>query len=306
VIFLLVVVMNSSPELKLLNGRNTKCVPKKAQISELLVVSLGTTIESSFRRHKLEYELTQFCHTQAMGRHFSITPAVFCATLLLLTAHRIEADVNITGCPTLNEEASSFAIPFPMDFIIIVILVCFSALFSGLTLGLLGLDKIGLEIIIAGDDPELAKCARSIAPVRANGNLLLCTLLLGNVAVNALLSILMANMTSGLVGFLVSTFMIVIFGEIIPQATCSRYALQIGSRSLPIVKVFIYALYIICKPLSMILDKALGEEIGTIHSRTELRKMLEIHVKHKAVDVESGKVMDGYVLFFFSICRLFD
>jgi metal transporter CNNM len=45
----------------------------------------------------------------------------------------------------------------------------------------------------------------------------------------------------------------------------------------------------------MILDKALGEEIGTIHSRTELRKMLEIHVQHQAVDEESGKVMDGYV-----------
>jgi metal transporter CNNM len=234
-----------------------------------------------------------------MARHCRIThPAVFCPPLLLplllllLTAQQAEADTNTTGCPTLTEE-SSFALPFPLDFIIIVFLVCFSALFSGLTLGVLGLDKIGLEIIIAGDDPELAECARIIAPVRANGNLLLCTLLLGNVAVNALLSILMANMTSGLVGFLVSTFMIVIFGEIIPQATCSRYALQIGSRSLPVVKSFIFALYIICKPLSMLLDKALGEEIGTIHSRTELRKMLEIHVQHEAVDVESGKVMDG-------------
>lgn len=216
--------------------------------------------------------------------------------LLLLTAHHVDADTNTTACPTLKEE-SSFSLPFPADLLIIVFLVCFSALFSGLTLGLLGLDKIGLEIIIAGDDPELARCARIIAPVRANGNLLLCTLLLGNVAVNALLSILMANMTSGLVGFLVSTFMIVIFGEIIPQATCSRYALQIGSKSLPIVKGFIFALYVICKPLSLVLDKALGEEIGTIHSRTELRKMLEIHVQHEAVDVESGKVMDGWVGF---------
>lgn len=232
-----------------------------------------------------------------MAQSKRITHALFISVLLLLlllTGHHVKADTNSTGCPSLEEE-SSFALPFPLDYIIIIFLICFSALFSGLTLGLLGLDKIGLEIIIAGDDPELAACASIIAPVRANGNLLLCTLLLGNVAVNALLSILMANMTSGLVGFLVSTFMIVIFGEIIPQATCSRYALQIGSKSLPIVKSFIFALYIICKPLSMILDKALGEEIGTIHSRTELRKMLEIHVKHNAVDMESGKVMDGYV-----------
>jgi len=68
----------------------------------------------------------------------------------------------------------------------------------------------------------------------ANGNLLLCTLLLGNVAVNALLSILMADLTGGMTGFLVSTFAIVIFGEIVPQASCSRYPLEIGSLCVPV------------------------------------------------------------------------
>ena len=104
----------------------------------------------------------------------------------------------------------------------IVLLSCFSALFSGLTLGLLSLDKIGLKIVMSGGDEHLAALAATIAPVRENGNLLLCTLLLGNVAVNAYLSILMAEITSGLAGFLISTAVIVIFGEIIPQASCSR------------------------------------------------------------------------------------
>lgn len=58
---------------------------------------------------------------------------------------------------------------------------------------------------------------QKIIPVRANGNLLLCTLLLGNVAVNALLSIVLANLTSGVVGFILSTAIITLFGEIIPQ-----------------------------------------------------------------------------------------
>jgi metal transporter CNNM len=47
----------------------------------------------------------------------------------------------------------------------------------------------------------------------------------------------MADISGGLYGFLISTFAIVIFGEIIPQATCSRYPLEIGNASLPITKV---------------------------------------------------------------------
>lgn len=199
---------------------------------------------------------------------------------------------NGTSCSTPEEEAT-VSLPFPLNYIIVLFLIMLSALFSGLTLGLLGLDKIGLEIVISGDNPKLAECARQIKPVRDNGNLLLCTLLLGNVATNSLLSILMADMTSGIIGFASSTILIVIFGEIIPQATCARHALIIGKYSLPIVKFFIVLLYVMAKPLSLALDYALGEEIGTIHSRNELRKMMAIHVQHGAVDVESGTLMDG-------------
>jgi metal transporter CNNM len=113
------------------------------------------------------------------------------------------------------------AIPFSLQIILVVVLIMVSALFSGLTLGLMSLDKSGLEIIMSGDDPEAARYAKTIYPLRKDGNLLLCTLVLGNVAVNALLSILMAEYAGGLVGMLSSTFLIVIFGEITPQAAVS-------------------------------------------------------------------------------------
>ena len=113
------------------------------------------------------------------------------------------------------------AVPVAVQILLTILLLCLSALFSGLTLGLMSLDITGLEIVMAGDDPVQAKYAKDIYPVRKKGNLLLCTLLLGNVAVNSLLSIFMASFTSGTVGFLTSTIMIVIFGEILPQALVS-------------------------------------------------------------------------------------
>ena len=154
-----------------------------------------------------------------------------------------------------------------------VLTLC-TGLFSGLTLGLLSLDKIGLQIVIGGGDPVLAGYARAILPVRARGNQLLCTLLLGNVAVNSLLSILMADMTSGLVGFFSSTILIVIFGEIIPQASCSRHALLIGYYTIYITKFFMVVLFFAAYPLGRLLDYALGEDLGTDGSTPVLKSYL--------------------------------
>ena len=44
-----------------------------------------------------------------------------------------------------------------------------------------------------------------VPQVRKSGNLLLCTLLLGNTLVNAVIAILLADLTSGLTGTLVTT-----------------------------------------------------------------------------------------------------
>lgn len=56
-------------------------------------------------------------------------------------------------------------------------------------------------------------------PIRKKGNQLLCTLLIGNTVTNGFLSIFMANLTTGLVGLILSSSLIVVFGEIIPQAS---------------------------------------------------------------------------------------
>jgi hypothetical protein len=196
------------------------------------------------------------------------------------------------NCPSTSSNPFS-GVPLSVQIVLIILLISFSALFSGLTLGLMSLDKTGLEIVIGGDDEKYREMAKKIYPIRKNGNLLLCTLLLGNVSVNALLSILLADKAGGIVGFLASTFLIVIFGEIIPQASCSRYALEIGSRTIPLVRIIILLFYPVAFPLAWALDRALGQELATTYSNAEMLKLLQIHVQEEMLDKDTANAMTG-------------
>lgn len=187
--------------------------------------------------------------------------------------------------------------PLYVQIIMIVLLIIMSAFFSGLTLGLMGLDKTGLEIVMEGDDERFKEYATKIYPLRKRGNLLLCTLLLGNVAVNSLLSILTADKFGGTVGLLSSTFLIVIFGEITPQAFCQRYSLEVGSAMVPVVRVILVLLYPIAFPLSYALDKALGEELATTYSSSEMLKLLQIHVAEEVMHPDTATAMKGALKF---------
>ena len=81
-----------------------------------------------------------------------------------------------------------------------------SGLFSGLTLGLMSLNPFVLKRKIKLGNSY----AKKIYPLRKQGNLLLCTLLLGNVAVNSVLAVFLGSITVGVIAVIVSTGLIVI------------------------------------------------------------------------------------------------
>eukprot|EP00742_Colponemidia_sp_Colp-10_P007241 GILJ01007783.1.p1 GENE.GILJ01007783.1~~GILJ01007783.1.p1 ORF type:complete len:638 (-),score=89.16 GILJ01007783.1:158-2071(-) len=180
-----------------------------------------------------------------------------------------------------------------------IILLMLSALFSGLTLGLLSLDVNGLEIVIAGGTPIERQHALTILPLRKRGNLLLCTLLLGNTTVNSFFAILSADLTSGLLGALLSTFFIVILGEIVPQALCSRYALTIGAHTVFLVRFFRAVMFPLAWPISKMLDLALGAELGTVYNKNELVRLVELTANSNQTDVtpEDKLLLSGVLKF---------
>lgn len=179
-------------------------------------------------------------------------------------------------------------IPLAARICFICILMVLSGLFSGLNLGLMALDVNSLQIIMVSGTESQKRHAKTIYPVRKRGNYLLCTLLLGNVLVNSTFSILLGDLTTGLIAIAGSTFAIVIFGEIIPQAICSRHGLFVGAKTIWLTYLFMIITFPVSFPLSKILDLILGEELGAIYNRDQLLHLLK--VTHAKTDLEKDEV----------------
>ena len=194
------------------------------------------------------------------------------------------------------QEPALTASDYMMYIILDVLLLCGAALFAGLTLGLMGLDSLSLEIVAeAGPEPDRSY-ATLLLPVRRNGNLLLCTLILGNVMVNTLVAQVTDKFVHGWIGVALSTALITLGGEIIPQAFMSAYALKVGATMTPVVRGFLILFFPICKPLSMFLDKTIGNDPGQVYDRNELRKLMYIHAKnntHAHGDGQGGSDGEG-------------
>jgi metal transporter CNNM len=173
------------------------------------------------------------------------------------------------------------------------VLTCCSAFCSGLTLGLMGLDMTMIEVVKRSGTPADKARAQKIEPIRKTGNQLLCMLLIGNTGVNAGLAITMADLAGGQWGFVVSTGLILIFGEITPQAVCSRYGLAIGAALFWPIQICMWVFYPLAFPISKILNAVLGKEIGLSYSREELIALLAMHsVGGKTAQGPQGDLSD--------------
>lgn len=151
-------------------------------------------------------------------------------------------------------------------------------------------------IIESGSEAD-KKHAAIIEPIRRNGNLLLCVLLVGNTMVNAALAIFMGKFTGGFSGWLISTCLILVFGEITPQAICSRHGLMIGATMAPLLKLIIGICYPIAKPISMALDVLLGQEVGISFSRGELVTLLKLHADIGDINDQEAEILHGVLHF---------
>ncbi|KAI6243956.1 hypothetical protein M3Y99_00063000 [Aphelenchoides fujianensis] len=132
--------------------------------------------------------------------------------------------------------------PMGIQIAIISVLLILSALFSGLNLGLMALTPQELTLISKSGSKRERICAETILPVRKSGNLLLCSLLIGNIC---------------------------------PQSLCVKKGLEVGARTIWITRFFMVLTFPLAYPISKILDCVLGDEVVS-YDRKRLMELIKM------------------------------
>ncbi|MBW0485647.1 hypothetical protein O181_025362 [Austropuccinia psidii MF-1] len=168
---------------------------------------------------------------------------------------------------------------------VIIFLVLLGGCFAGLTLGLMGLDILNLRVLsTSGSVTEQVQAKKVLKLLERGRHWVLVVLLLSNVVVNETLPIFLDSVLGGgAAAILISTALIVIFGEIIPQSVCVRYGLAIGAKSAPFVLALMYLEFPIAYPIALLLDYILGHDEGITYRKAELKTFVGLH-RHIGTD----------------------
>jgi metal transporter CNNM len=171
-------------------------------------------------------------------------------------------------------------------FIQVAILVVFAAIFSGLNISLMSLSVTDLK-----RKSRLGNMmARRVLPLRQNAHLSLAAILFANVAVVSTSSLVLEHHFNGWIAGIATTILMVIFGEVIPQAIFVRSALRFTSFFAPLIKLMTWVTYPLSKPIQLALDRWVGEEPRLLHSRQELGLIIGEHQTVEGSELDEDEV----------------
>ncbi len=163
----------------------------------------------------------------------------------------------------------------------VVLCLSQSAMLSGLNLAFFSLGKLELEVAARKGDRRAVR----VRAMREDGNLLLVTILWGNVAVNVLLALLSGSVLTGVLAFLFSTVVITIFGEILPQSYFSRNALRVAAALTPVIRVYQVLLWPLARPTAWVLDAWLGREAIAYYRERDLKELIRLHTDSAQTEI---------------------
>lgn len=170
--------------------------------------------------------------------------------------------------------------------LIVIVLIGFSAICSGLNVALMSLDIHDLQ-----RKAKLGNLnAKRVLPLRHNTHLTLAAILITNVAAVSATSLVLESVVYGIFAGAIATLATVIFGEILPQAIFNRHALAYTARFRWAMYIMITVTFPVSKPLQLLLDTLFKKEPMHLQSRRELGIMISEHLGHEESELDEDEV----------------
>eukprot|EP00527_Entomoneis_sp_CCMP2396_P003619 CAMPEP_0198153350 /NCGR_PEP_ID=MMETSP1443-20131203/63766_1 /TAXON_ID=186043 /ORGANISM="Entomoneis sp., Strain CCMP2396" /LENGTH=615 /DNA_ID=CAMNT_0043819661 /DNA_START=247 /DNA_END=2091 /DNA_ORIENTATION=- len=176
---------------------------------------------------------------------------------------------------------------YAFNIIGVAVNLLFVAILAGLYLGLLTLDVLDLEILQrTSNDKDEIKYAAEIIPMVKERHQLLVTLLLVDTVAYEALPIFLETLIPSWVAVLLSSTLILLFGEIIPTGIFTgSQQLYFAYTAAPMVKFFMWLLSPISKPIARLLDYLTQEgedgEHDEAYNRDELSALVRIQYEQR-------------------------
>lgn len=187
--------------------------------------------------------------------------------------------------------------------IILVVLIVFSALFSGIETALMSVSQIKVDSLVR----QKRRGSQALSRIKANPSKLIITILIGNNLVNigaaSLATVAFTNLFgSAGVGIAtgVMTFLILVFGEITPKTFASQNAVRVSLLVARPVEILSYILSPLVKffgLITKITSKLLGSKEEAPVSEEELRTIVNLGRREGILDKESAEMMHNVLEF---------
>ncbi|KAG5496369.1 hypothetical protein JKF63_02671 [Porcisia hertigi] len=157
---------------------------------------------------------------------------------------------------------------------IIVVLVVLAGLMAGLIISMFSLDRARLKVLARRPDTVDGRRARQLLLIPHNPHWVLVSLVIIDSAAMEMLPVLFNVLLSPTLAVIVSVILLVVFGEIIPEAVFTHHALALGSALTYLVLILMIVTAPISWPIGKALDWCVGNRASVFLKRGQLREVI--------------------------------
>ena len=164
-----------------------------------------------------------------------------------------------------------------LDMGTILALVALAGVASGLTLAMFTLDPEKIKSSAMSGRGRRSEQARRVLPHLTNAHWTLVTLLILNAIAVETMPLVLSRLYGGIIAVMLSVVLVLFFGEIIPQALFTRYALPVCSFFSPFISFAKFATCPLSWPVAKLLDLIIGKREKKFLRRVELQQLIRLH-----------------------------